>query len=230
MLIRASDEARLMTIYRCSMATKKCIHVVATPDYQPEMCSLTIPNLKAYADKIKADFNLIQDRAKPSWPVVCEKQRIYEIGRSYDWNFSIDADILIHPSTADITLRHPPTKVGNWWYYDIAKAFDISQDKYFRRDGRHYGIVESFVVTTRHTHDLWEPLPGAFEDYAPMFEGANYWRTGEYCLSRNMAKYGLEIMGIFDEGDDFFHVNTTSKEVQRPEEIAFATLRNWGLM
>jgi hypothetical protein len=212
------------------MATKKCIHVVATPDYQPEMCSLTIPNLKAYADKIKADFNLIQDRAKPSWPVVCEKQRIYEIGRSYDWNFSIDADILIHPSTADITLRHPPTKVGNWWYYDIAKAFDISQDKYFRRDGRHYGIVESFVVTTRHTHDLWEPLPGAFEDYAPMFEGANYWRTGEYCLSRNMAKYGLEIMGIFDEGDDFFHVNTTSKEVQRPEEIAFATLRNWGLM
>lgn len=212
------------------MAIKKCIHVVATPDYKPEMCALTIPNLKAYADKIGADFNLMQDRANPTWPVVCEKQRIYELGKSYDWNFSIDADILLHPEVGDITERHPPTKVGNWWFYTISDAFDVSRDKYFIRDGRLYGIVESLVVTTKYTHDLWEPLPGRFEDYAPMFDGANYWRTGEYCLSRNLARYGLGIEGVFRGKERFFHINTTSGGIERPEEVAFNTLRSWGLI
>jgi hypothetical protein len=212
------------------MAIKKCIHVVATPDYKPEMCALTLPNLKAYADRIRADFNLIQDRAKPGWPVVCEKQRIYDIGRAYDWNFSIDADVLLHPNVADITERHPPTHVGNWWFYKISDAFDVSRDKYFARDGRMYGLVESLVVTTRYTHDLWEPLPGPFEMYSSLFQGHNYWRAGEYCLSRNIAKYGLHVSGVFVAGEEFFHISTTTKDIVRPEELAFNKLRSWGLL
>ena len=38
---------------------KACIHTIIIGDYFPEMCALTIPNLKAYADKIGADFNII---------------------------------------------------------------------------------------------------------------------------------------------------------------------------
>jgi hypothetical protein len=212
------------------MGIKKCIHVVATPDYQPEMCALTIPHLKRYADRIGADFNLMQDRQMPNWPVVCEKQRIHAIGRHYDWNFSIDADILLNPHVGDITTRHPPSHVGNWWFYDITRAFDISNDRYFVRDGRNYGLVESFVLTSRLTHDLWEPLPGLFSDYADIFAGRQNWRAGEYCLSRNLAKYGLKISGVFRGSDDVFHVNTTSGQVQRPAEIAFNKLREWGLV
>lgn len=204
--------------------------MVATPEYQPEMCALTLPHLKAYADSIGADFNLMQDRQRPDWPVVCEKQRIYDVGRHYDWNFSIDADILLHPKLGDITQRHPPTKVGNWWFFNLSDAFDISKDKYFVRDGRKYGIVESFVVTTRHTHQLWEPLPGEFKDYAGVIGDGNHWRTGEFCLSRNLAKYGLHICGAFRDSSEVFHVNTTSGQVAKPAELAFNKLREWGLM
>jgi hypothetical protein len=210
------------------MAVKKCIHVVATEGYEPEMCAITLPNLKAYADKIGADFNVITKRKRFDWPIVCEKQQIYEIGRDYDWNISVDADMLIRPSMGDFTEWHPPTNVGNWWYFQASKVFDTLNNKYFIKDGRDYGIVECFVVTTKHTHDLWEPLPGSFDDYKHLFLDKLYWRAGEYCLSHNLAKYSLNVSGILKDTYDLYHINATSEKVTDSAQLAYNKLKEWG--
>jgi hypothetical protein len=210
------------------MALKKCVYVVATPGYQPEMCAITLPNLKQYADRLKADFRIITERKFPEWPVVCEKQQIHELGTDYDWNISIDADMLVHPAIDDFTEWHPPTHVGNWWYYDMRHYFDVEQHPYFARDGRFYGIVECLVASSKYTHQLWEPLSGHFDDYKSVFKDHNYWRMGEYCLSHNLAKYGLKISGMLRRGDNMFHINHTSGSVERPEVVARAKLKEWG--
>lgn len=211
------------------MALKKCVFVVATPGWQSAMCDLTLPNLKVYADRIKADFHVITERKFPDWPVVCEKQQIHELGKDYDWNISIDADMLVHPNIDDFTTWHPPTTVGNWWYYDIRHFFRAEEDRFFVRDGRFYGIVECLVATSPLTHELWEPLPGTFKDWEPVFKAPEYWRMGEYTLSRNLAKYGLKISGMLQRGANMFHINKTSDKIERPEDIALAKLREWGV-
>lgn len=211
------------------MALKKCVYVVATPGWQTEMCELTLPNLKAYADRLKADFRVITERKFPEWPVVCEKQQIYELGADYDWNISIDADMLVHPGIDDFTEWHPQANVGNWWFYDIRHFFHVEKDAYFVRDERYYGLVECLVATSRLTHDLWQPLPGTFSDWMKVFKEPEYWRMGEYNLSRNLAKYGLKISGMLRKGANMYHINKTSEKVERPEELALAKLREWGL-
>jgi len=211
------------------MAIRKCVYVVATPGWQEAMCDLTLPNLKQYADRLRADFRVIKDRKFLEWPVVCEKQQIHELGKDYDWNISVDADMLVHPQIEDFTEWHPETHVGNWWYYDIRDFFHAERDIYFSRDGRYYGIVECLVATSRYTHELWEPLPGSFADYKSQFKDPNYWRMGEYTLSRNMARYGLKISGMLRRGSNMFHINQTSGSVAKPEDLALAKLREWGL-
>jgi hypothetical protein len=52
---------------------------------------------------------------------------------------------------------------------------------------------------------------------------------GEYCLSHNLAKYGLKISGILRRGDNMFHINHTSGSVERPEVVARAKLKEWGV-
>ena len=211
------------------MALKKCVYVVATPGWQPALCDITLPNLKAYADRLHADFCVLTERRFPDWPVVCEKQQIYELGKHYDWNISIDADMLVHPDIDDFTAWHPATHVGNWWFYDIRHFFHAESDPYFIRDDRYYGIVECLVATSRFTHDLWEPLPGRFEDYKHVMKDPNQWRIGEYTLSRNLAKYGLKISGMLRRGANMYHINHTSDAVERPEDLALAKLKEWGV-
>lgn len=102
---------------------------------QPCAISLTLPNLKAYADRLKADFHVISERKFQDWPVVCEKQQIYELGKDYDWNISIDADMLVHPQIDDFTSWHPVGNVGNWWYFNASNYFHVENDSYFICDG-----------------------------------------------------------------------------------------------
>ena len=51
----------------------------------------------------------------------------------------------------------------------------------------------------------------------------------EYNLSRNLAKYGLKISGIMRKRDDFFHINITTDDIRKPEDVAIAKLKEWGV-
>jgi lipopolysaccharide biosynthesis glycosyltransferase len=62
-----------------------------------EMEKLTHPNLKAYADKIGADFHVISERAWPSAPPCYEKLQVARYLEKYERIVYLDTDILVQP-------------------------------------------------------------------------------------------------------------------------------------
>ena len=210
-----------------SRATK-CVHVLATKDYAPELCAVTIPTIQDYADRIGADFNLISERKFPNFPVNYERLQIYEAGKAYEWNINIDADMVLGKNLHDITAGAPKDLVRMVMHFNISQYFHVEGNIYFARDGRSAGIVDAFVMTSDWTHQLWEPLPGNPEDYTPIFKDDNPRRISEFCLSQNMAKYGLRYTGAFVRTDEIFHIGYTSGQDEDAILIAKLKAQEWG--
>jgi hypothetical protein len=202
--------------------------VLATEGYAPELCAITLPTIKAYAERIGADFNLITTRKFPSFPVNYERLQIYEAGKSYDWNINIDADMVIGKKLHDITTNAPENLVRIVMKFDATMYFNVENNIYFQRDGRNVGLVDAFIVTSRLTHDLWEPLPGNFEDHLSLFKDDQNRRISEFCLSQNLAKYGLQFGGAFIRSDEIFHVGYTSGSKDEALFVAKAKASEWG--
>jgi hypothetical protein len=225
---------------------KKTVFTLNVDNYAPEITELTYPLIKRYADKIDADFFIINERKFPKFPVVYEKLQIYELAQQMenDWNIYIDSDTLVHPDLMDITnhlskdtvLHNGMDLASNRWKYD----------RFFMRDGRNIGSCNWFTIASDWCIELWKPLDDltlkeAVANISPIVSELNTIITPEhliddYTLSRNIAKYGLKFVTLINlltrlgraQDDYLWHKYTISieeKAVQMKE-----TLRRWGLM
>lgn len=182
---------------------KKTVFTLNVDEYAPEITALTYPLIEAYSDKIGASFHIIGKRKFPEWPVTYEKLQIYQLAQEMgnDWNIYIDSDALIHPDTPDLTRLLPRDTVAHF-AKDCAPVRWRS-DKYFERDGRHFGTGNWLTVASDLCLDLWRPL----DDLTPKQAIANIFPTvlemvsgvvnhahliDDYALSRNIARFGLK--------------------------------------
>jgi hypothetical protein len=108
------------------------VHVLATEGYAPELCAITLPTIRAYAERIGADFNLITTRKYPNFPINYERLQIYEAGKNYDWNFNIDADMVIGKNLHDITIDAPENMVRIVMKFDATMYFNVENNIYFK--------------------------------------------------------------------------------------------------
>lgn len=210
-----------------SPTKKKCIHVIAFDDYQPEMCEITIPNLKSYAKKIGADFNLIREVKFPGFPPNYERFQIYESGRDYEWNFNIDADTLLHPDCEDPTEWLDPTEFGSLWGMSADAYFKCN--KYFIRDGRNQAIADQFTVSNFLIHDIWEPLRMTFEEASSQCP-ADSRQVSEFALSLNLARFGIRHQGALKDHSKHFSPMVTGHKVEKPADVMRAKLKEWGCL
>lgn len=207
----------------------KKVFVLRTLGYRPDLCEFTIPTIKAWADKISADFFTIGTRHFPGWPVTYEKLQIHELGKDSDWNILIDADVMLKPTLPDITQYLPPNGVATAFAFDADNMF--KKDVYFERDGRNIGLATNFVVSTRLSHDLWKPLDMTFEQAKELSK--REFILDEYALSRNLAKYGLQHTGILPEealAEMVIHFGSEERSKQEKEkdvERAKLILQEW---
>lgn len=223
---------------------KKVLWTLNIGDYAPELVSMTYPLLERYAQKIGADFRVINERQFPEWPVVYEKLQIRELGKDNDWNIYIDSDALVHPDMFDVTehlskdtvLHNGYDLAGNRWKYD----------RFFRRDGRHIGSCNWFTIASDQCIDLWEPLNDltmeeAIKNISLTQNEVNSGVMGpehlidDYTLSRNIAKYGLKFdtlhqlkERIGDKGDYLWHIYTVpiAEKAKQMREV----LLRWGVL
>ena len=186
---------------------KKTLYTLNIGDYAPEIRALTFPLLRGWADKIGADFHVIEERKFPDWPIVYEKLQIYELGQGNDWNIFADADTLVHPEMFDVTehigkdtVCHNGSDMANIrWKYD----------GYFRRDGRNIGSCNWFTVASDWCLDLWRPLEDlTFQEALGNIRPTVGETTSGFCskehliddytLSRNIARFGLKFQTVSD--------------------------------
>jgi alpha-N-acetylglucosamine transferase len=207
---------------------KKAVYTLIVDNYFPELCKLTNENHRAYANKIGADYIIINKRRYPEWWPTYEKVQIFEIGVQYDWCLHIDADVLVHPELKDITAGSPDTIK---WYSIYDPALYFKCDQYFTRDGRQIGVCSAMLAVPRMCHDLWEPFDCTYEE---ALKGINKPHgIDDYCFSRNLAKYGLNGDFIFYEGEDVTqiqHLGVGGIPENKKETLkkAETLLKNWG--
>ena len=132
---------------------KKCVHTIAIDDWRPDVCAITLPNLKRYADSIGADFNVIREAKYQDYPRNYERLQVWKDGADYDWNIVLDADTILHRDFEDPTEWMPKDHCGSLWTTDA--KFYFEQCRHFERDGRNIGVADCFVVSSYLTHCLW---------------------------------------------------------------------------
>lgn len=178
---------------------KKTIYSLSVNDYAPEVTEITFPLIARWADKIGAEFKIIDSREFPDMPPVYEKIQLYELSKESDWTIFLDADTLVHPDLPDITsMVNKDTVVFHGKDY---ASMRWRMDEYFLRDGRYIGACNWFAVASDWCSDLWHPLDVPFDDAVknifPTVEELNTvvvrdHLIDDYLLSRNIARYGLK--------------------------------------
>jgi len=187
----------------------KAVFILNIGNYFPELTQLTKPLIEAYAKKIDADLIEIKERKfEGHIPCTYEKLQVHELGMHYDWCIFTDLDNIILPGTIDFTKILDPKYVGAFDAFDADKQF--AKDEYFIRDDRNIGVSSRFLVTSKLTHDLWQPC-----------EWINWgcikreFIVDEYIISRNLAKYGLKFTGLDflnNKMSQVFHLNVNTEE------------------
>ncbi len=206
----------------------KTIYVLRVNNYFPELCEITLPTIQRYARKIGARYQEITERKFPDWPVTYEKMQVHELGKRNNWSVLIDADTMIHPDANESMLSIPADHVGIHYGFDAHTMFN--PDIYFLRDGRNRGIAAGLVITSRWTHDLWEPLDMPLEEALTRTKRAHI--LDEFCLSRNLAKYGLKYTGIErcpEVASWLKHIGVEGEDRKLCIEKAKAIANQWGI-
>jgi hypothetical protein len=201
-----------------------CIHTVVLNDYQPEMCKLTIPNLKAYADRIGADFNIIDKAIFDGYPPIFEEFQVYELGKDYKYNMVLNADIILHKDVPDFTKNFDLNFVGYLGTIDVAYCF--KPNYYFKRSRIKRGLSDAMVVSTYVTHDVWTPPKYTYNEIREeclLYEV----QIGEFWLSVNLARFGLTLAPIFTRKPTMYHVGTAYNKEGKPEDLIRQNLKLW---
>ena len=204
---------------------KKVLIVTKVDNYRPDLCEFTIPNLKAYASRIGADFFEIEHRKFSNQHPAFEKLQAYECMGAYDKALLIDADIMLHPKLPDLTGSFSLAECGSWMNYQIKAPqltlWNIDNDPYFQRDGRNLGVVGSIVGCSKYTKDIFKPSFSVPTDlYRPEI-------IDEYVMSRNVAKFGLKHVGLWALYEGIFHAEATTKNEKDVLEKARQISKEW---
>lgn len=193
---------------------RKTIYLLNLNNYAPELTAMSYPSIFAYADRIHANVDIIEDRMFPDWPITYEKLQIYERetwrrngGSGSDWILYIDSDALIHPELVDITEMLPRDTIAHNGKDWSPVRFEL--DDYGRRDGRGIGSCNWFTVASSWCLDLWRPLelepaeaiarihPTMEERTCPVHIEPEH-LIDDFALSNNIARFGLKFTTFAD--------------------------------
>jgi hypothetical protein len=223
---------------------KKTIFTLNIDNYAPEITELTYPFFKRYADKIGAEFTVINKRKFPDYPVWYEKFQMYELSRDNEWSIFFDPDCLIHPSLFDITeILQENTVLTSG--ADFAGGL-YKYDNYFRRDGRSIAAGSCLMVASYLCRELWEPLNDitleeAVSRICLTIREKSLGLTQEsglddYIISRNIAKYHLNyktfaelLSEIGEPGVGYFFHNFGIAKIKKVEKIK-EMIKQWGFV
>lgn len=226
---------------------KITVYTLAVNNYSPEICSVTFPYLRHYAEKIGAEFFVITERKFPEWPCGVEKFQIYDLARERgdEWAYFFDADALIHP---DMFPLHPLISKDSVMHNssDFAPHRWSYNNPYLLRDGRKIGSCNWFALMSEWCLDFYHPPQGITpEETISMIhpvhvENERSITAAHLCddliASLNLARYGLKfvtVRGLYEkmgaqEHGHFFHDFLIPEQLK--PKVLKAKLAEWRLL
>jgi hypothetical protein len=201
----------------------KIVYTMDIGNYMPELCKITIPTIEAYANKIGAEFQIIAERKFPEWPVTYEKMQLYELAERSEWTIFIDADTVIRPEMPDITEGLRYREIAVHIAYDADTT--LPSDYYMIEDRRNVGVATSFIVSPRFRRNLWKPFNEGIKNILRRLHAvkARPHIADEYCVSRNLARYGIPFKGIATQcKKHLLHLSATIEDdntIQRAKQF-----------
>jgi hypothetical protein len=189
---------------------KKTCYTLCVDGFAPEITEITFPLMKAWCDKHRYEFEIIDVRKWPQYPPVYEKFQVYDRATKNGDEFSIfyDADAMIHPDFFDPWEHIPKDHV----FHNGSDMANLrwSYTNEFRRDGRNIAGGNWLTGASEWTRVIWEPALGpnfTFEEAVanihPLVSERKTIITAshlidDYLTSRNIAKYGLKFTSVMD--------------------------------
>jgi hypothetical protein len=211
-------------------------------NHLPSVTPLTLPTIRHYAQKIGAEFKIIDTpKIKMQADHGGEKFQLYELSEGYDWTLYLDSDVLVHPNNPDWSEMVTKDTVIFHGLDMYLNRFRATQ--WNRRSGSLRGACTWFTFFSDWCRDLWHPPELSWEEslqhITPVVEEL---RSGhcpaahlidDFTVSCNMARYGLRTVTLMDglykqcPGDYFFHLYMTD-EATKLVEIR-KKMQVWGL-
>lgn len=151
---------------------KLAVVTIAMGEYYQKLAQITHPTLKKYAEKIGAEFIVIDkqkiSKTTPHW----EKFQLYNLLNIYDRILFVDTDVIIREDAPDIFKHVPDEALGLFneapWtdrskelLIDVCKSYDMKLDNW---DGKYYntGVM---VMSRCHKHLFLKPEKEIFNFY-----------------------------------------------------------------
>lgn len=161
-----------------------------------EMCKLTHPTIKAYADKVGADFVVIKDKQLSKDFVQYEKFQIYSMFGEYQRVLFLDSDIIVRPDCPNLFDIVPEHKIGafNEGKYreyclilmqEACKQFSTALPKWDRQ----YYNTGVMLVSRLHRHIFKQP-PKEIGKYA------DAWDYEQPYLNLKIISEGYEVQDL----------------------------------
>lgn len=185
---------------------KKCVVTLNVGNYIPEICALTYPMMKLWANKIGAEWIEITEQkfADTGLPLNVEKFQLSELSAHYDYTYFLDCDALVLPDAPDWAEQVNDKSIV--LFNGVDNRLDrFKASNYSRRSGSRIGACTWNVICSDWTGpDLWRPPT----DWSVCSNITLLWseaKTGncqqkhlidDYQLSENIARYGLKVSTI----------------------------------
>jgi nitroreductase/lipopolysaccharide biosynthesis glycosyltransferase len=200
----------------------KAIVTVCIGENSKRMADLTHPSINTYANKINADFIVINELKCSSHPTF-ERFQIYDLLETYDRIIWLDTDILINTKCPDLFDIVPLDKIGAFIVTKYSDYHEPSSKKIQEILGvidwqyeHHSNLLVSFnagvlVVSSCHREVF---------DYTSnsLFEQWSYWSgCYKFLADQTLLNYSIQKLRIpiYDIGYKFNHTIAPSNSEQR---------------
>ena len=207
---------------------KACLYTVIIDNWNPELCSITVPLMRAWAKMMGADFKIIDTIKFPGWPPNYERFQVHELGREYFWNIVMDADFVFDPEKLSDPIQSWRDPRMVYFATEMSASYYFKDHPWFQRDKRYVGVADPAIMASYLTHDFWMPLEMSYDEAASYCK-KNSRQVSELTFSLNLARYGLQWDGIFNGVDPVHHISVTGEKHENSVDLAIAKLNEMNV-
>ncbi len=151
---------------------KTLVLAIAIGDYYQKMGEITHPLMRAYAERVSADFMVITEKKISQTSAHWEKFQIHDLLDTYDRILFLDTDIIVRGDCPNLFEAVPDDAFGAFdesrYYTDACERMELTAREYEMEvmeawDGRYFNT--GVMVISRAHQKVFQKPPREFDNF-----------------------------------------------------------------